>query len=479
MSEASPEVQRPLCFVLMPFGTKPDPTGRPDINFNRVYEKAIKPAIEAADMIPVRADEEKTGGIIHKPMFERLLLCEYAVADLTTANPNVFYELGVRHTARPRTTQPIYAKHQPIPFDVNFLRAQPYSLGDNNSFSDNDADLLREALSVRLRDLRQQAESDTEPDSPVFQLVGEWRPNDIARIKTDMFRDQVRINAQRKTQMALARAAGRENGLPQLEAIERELGNLDIHEAGIVVDLMLSYRALEGWTQMIKLYDRMPDALKRQVMAREQLAFALNRRAGDKSRLEAERKADRERALQILNAVEEQQGANSETCGLIGRIYKDLWKESQTTDPVAARGYLKRAIVSYTRGFQADPRDAFPGINAVTLLDVRGDKESLTERDRLLPVVRYAVERRLGGKSPDYWDYATMLELEVLASNYERAADHLDSALACVREVWEPKTTADNLQIIRYARTGRGQDVQELSSVIAALVNKANHMSGT
>src|SRR5205809_918274 len=119
---------QPLCFVLMPFGSKPDPTGRPNIDFNRVYEKAIRPAIEAAGMAPVRADEEKTGGIIHKPMFERLLLCEYAVADLTTANANVFYELGVRHTALPRTTQPIYAKHQPIPFDVNYLRALGYDL---------------------------------------------------------------------------------------------------------------------------------------------------------------------------------------------------------------------------------------------------------------------------------------------------------------------------------------------------------------
>eukprot|EP01031_Cornospumella_fuschlensis_P049371 gene49371-60437_t len=32
-----------------------------------------------------------TGGLIHKPMYERLILCEFAVADLTTANANVFY----------------------------------------------------------------------------------------------------------------------------------------------------------------------------------------------------------------------------------------------------------------------------------------------------------------------------------------------------------------------------------------------------
>ncbi len=93
-------MNRPLCFVLMPFGKKPDGSGR-SIDFDAVYANVIAPAIEAADLEPLRADEEQSGGIIHKAMFERLLLCEYAVADLTTANPNVFYELGVRHALRP------------------------------------------------------------------------------------------------------------------------------------------------------------------------------------------------------------------------------------------------------------------------------------------------------------------------------------------------------------------------------------------
>ena len=87
---------RPLCFVLMPFGKKPDDAGQL-VDFDAVYRELIAPAIEEAGLEPIRADEELTGGIIHKPMFERLILCEYAVADLTTANANVFYELGVRH----------------------------------------------------------------------------------------------------------------------------------------------------------------------------------------------------------------------------------------------------------------------------------------------------------------------------------------------------------------------------------------------
>lgn len=65
---------RPLCFVLMPFGKKPDAAGV-QIDFDAVYRDLIAPAIESAGLQPIRADEEMTGGIIHKPMFERLMLC--------------------------------------------------------------------------------------------------------------------------------------------------------------------------------------------------------------------------------------------------------------------------------------------------------------------------------------------------------------------------------------------------------------------
>ncbi|MDT7580656.1 MAG: hypothetical protein QOK35_1920, partial [Pseudonocardiales bacterium] len=102
MSEASTGL-RPLCFVLMPFGTKDDPAlGK--VHFDAVHEEIIRPAVEDAGMECVRADEERVGGIIHRPMFERLLLCDYAVADLSLANANVYYELGIRHATRPWST---------------------------------------------------------------------------------------------------------------------------------------------------------------------------------------------------------------------------------------------------------------------------------------------------------------------------------------------------------------------------------------
>jgi len=246
-------------------------------------------------MIPVRADEEKTGGIIHKPMFERLLLCEYAIADLTTANPNVFYELGVRHTARPRTTQAVYAKHQPIPFDVNFLRALPYELGENNRFGDEEAVALQQALTRRLRDPGERAEYE-DVDSPLFQLLGEWQPGDVARLKTDIFRDGVQMNESIKERIRRGRAMPPQEGLATLRALAEELLQSGYYEAGILVDLMLSFRALSGWNEMIELYERMPETLKRQILVREQLGFAYNCRAGMKTRTIGGQRADRQRA---------------------------------------------------------------------------------------------------------------------------------------------------------------------------------------
>ncbi len=452
---------KPLCFVLMPFGTKPDPTGRPPIDFNRVYELGIRPAVEDAGMVPVRADEEKTGGIIHKPMFERLLLCEYAIADLTTANANVFYELGVRHTARPRTTQPIFAKHQPIPFDVNYLRALGYDLGDNNQFGDSEASALQTALKQRLTGLRDVAQREAESDSPVFQLLPGWQAADLSHMKTDVFHEQVMKNQEWKSRMDRARKMGKDDALAQLRTIESELGDLDRHEVDVVIDLMLAYRAQSAWTSMIELYDKMPKLLQNQIMVREQLAFALNRRASGN---------DRERALEILKTVENQKGPNPETSGLIGRIYKDLWDAARNASPREARGHLKDSIDAYMRGFEADLRDTYPGINAVTLLDVQGDKET---RDRLVPVVSFAIEQRLRAKEPDYWDYATMLELAVLGNKLQLADHNLDCALAKAKEKWMPETTSRNLSLIREYRTQRGEDVSWLNDIIAALDEKA------
>jgi len=451
--------EKPLCFVLMPFGAKKDPAGGPDIDFDAIYEKAIQPAVENAGMECIRADEERTGGIIQKPMFERLLLCDFAVADLTTANPNVFYELGIRHAARPATTLAIFAKNTRLPFDVNFLRALAYELAPGNAFTDAEAGPLRSTIERKLRDLRDLARQGV-TDSPVYQLLSDFVPPDISRLKTDVFRDRALYSNQRKSLLAETRRKG---DLAGLMAIEKELGDLDGCEAGVLVDLFLSYRAVKAWDNMIALYSRLPAALERSTMMREQYALALNR---------AKRPQE---AIAALNALVKEKGQSSETLGILGRVYKDLWAGAvEAGNNVLARGYLKQAIEAYKRGFETDWRDAFPGINAVTLLDIEGSAESQAQKQELLPVVRFAVQQRLRGGNPDYWDYATLLELAVLASDEQEAGERLSDALAHIREPkWEPESTANNLELIRAARERRGGAQPWLRDVIGALKSAA------
>jgi len=465
---------KPICFVLMPFGQKTDPAGGPDIDFDRIYSNALAPAIKDADMTPIRADEERTGGIIHKAMFERLLLCDYAIADLTTANANVFYELGVRHSARPATTLTIFAERQPIPFDVNFLRSLPYDLGENNTFDDSKAQQLRKAVTTKLQDLRQLTVQQAPVDSPLFDLLKEWEPGNIARLKTDIFRETVQLNKTLKKQMAGIRTMAknektRGQAKQELDALRDNIGTLDSVEVSTVIDVMLSYRAIEDWNGMISVYDEMPLELKRQILVREQLGFAYNRRA-DKTK----NPADRGEALQILLDVEEQQGPSSETCGLIGRIHKDNWRDAlQQKDEVLAAGHLKRSIDAYSRGFMVDQRDAYPGINALTLLDIKGDEKSLEMKKKLLPVVQFAVEQRMNQSQPDYWDYATMLELAVLSNDFEQAFEHLVDAISMIRETWEASSTAGNLEMIETARNLRQENTSALLQVIQELRSKS------
>src|SRR3954453_10652898 len=128
-----------LCFVLMPFGKKPDVSGTL-VDFDAVYQELIAPAIRDAGLDPIRADEEMTGGMIHKPMYERLIFCKFAGAGLTTANANVFYELGLRPALRPWSPILIFSKGgSQLPFDVAPLRAMPYPLNPEGKPADVEA----------------------------------------------------------------------------------------------------------------------------------------------------------------------------------------------------------------------------------------------------------------------------------------------------------------------------------------------------
>jgi hypothetical protein len=263
---------------------------------------------------------------------------------------------------------------------------------------------------------------------------------DIQRLKTDVFRDRVHYSEQAKATLA----AARKQGVEAVRGVQAALGSIADADSGVVIDLYLSFRAVKAWQDMIDLVPKMSSPLATTVMVQEQLGLALNRAGrGD----EAEK---------LLLGVIARRGPSGETYGILGRVYKDRWEAAaKSGGALLAQGLLDKAIDAYFNGYRADIRDAYPGVNAVTLMELRNPPDS--RRIDLLPVVSFAVKLRIEAGKPDYWDHATRLELAVLRCDQDDATSAAGNALAAIRESWEPETTARNLRLIREARDLRNQ----------------------
>ncbi|WP_146243508.1 hypothetical protein [Curtobacterium sp. MCLR17_034] len=116
-------------FVIGPIGSKFAAYGSPAREVYEtaleVYEKVILPACEKFSLSPVRADQIAATGEINEQIFRHLRDDDVVIADLTGANPNVMYELGLRHT-RPKLTVQLGEFGQ-LPFDVLAVRTIQFS----------------------------------------------------------------------------------------------------------------------------------------------------------------------------------------------------------------------------------------------------------------------------------------------------------------------------------------------------------------
>ncbi|HLH44025.1 MAG TPA: TRAFs-binding domain-containing protein [Bryobacteraceae bacterium] len=380
----------PLCFILT--------------SHENVYRELIVPAVYNAGLEPFRPAPQSSSAAI----FEQMLLCPFAVVDMTGWKVETLYYLGVREAWRPATAVLAIAEGAPPPAGQEIPRPIVYQPGSELAAS-------RPSVTKALARLRK-----ITPARPIFHFL----ETAADHTKTDAFREQFRN-------------------------LEPGSG-----EAAALVDRLLSYRAASAWSEMVEHASSMPLPLARTVLVREQTAWALNRLG---RRDEAER---------ILLELIQERGPMSETCAILGRVYKDRWDETRDA------ACLDKAIDAYLAGFEADPRDAYPGVNAVTLMEVADPPDH--RQTKILPVVRFAVERKIAQGRPDYWDYATLLEIAILAEDQSEAEKMLAQALAVVREPWEPATTARNLRLIREARARRVHSLPWADAVEQALAAQAS-----
>lgn len=123
-----PTKEQKYCFVIMPYGEKLDAEGHP-INFDEIFEYIITPPLEQMKMKVTRCDKIPDAGSIHRGMLRHILHDDLAIVDITTLNPNVFYELGVRHALRRSGTVLIRKSGTRNPFNIQGMRTLEYDTG--------------------------------------------------------------------------------------------------------------------------------------------------------------------------------------------------------------------------------------------------------------------------------------------------------------------------------------------------------------
>src|SRR5215475_1994260 len=466
----------PMCFIAMLFGSRFAKRGV-KIDFDRVHQ-FIHRGAEAAGLEVIRADFEPSGGFIHKPMLERLLVAEYVVADLTLANPNVMYEVGVRHGASARATlllcaEPLVKK---LPFDFKPLRMASYALAKDGSISDDSGNKLAELICERL----QQARAGQLPvDNPLMQITA-WKPaGSIEHSKTDVFLERLQFTGELGERIKAALLiSNAEEAVARLTQIEAEIVHLppevsQVHTA--LLGIYLGYREKKAFDRMASLFERFPKELKQTAIAREQYALALNRLAENAAKAGKADEADqiRKHAMAALDEIP-LASVTSEIYGIRGRIYKG-WHDaisavSGKDDPRAA-AMLQRAIETYEEGFRTDLRDYYPGVNAVTLRLLRATDEDREVLKILTPVIRYSVSSAPAPKNADerYWQTATKLELATADRDWKAAQRHLTDLLGIPVAGWLRETTKANLDRQQRAFEADTEAVTEIGKIAVAL----------
>ncbi|OZF33132.1 hypothetical protein CH294_18100 [Rhodococcus sp. 14-2483-1-1] len=127
------------CFVMQPFQA---PLGG-------YYESIFLPAIEQTGLRAVRADADIFGtGKIIDQIWRGISNAAVLIAELTTKNPNVFYELGLAHALQ-KPVILVSSNQDDVPFDLRHIRVILYDQSDpfwGNKLIDKVADNVRSAL---------------------------------------------------------------------------------------------------------------------------------------------------------------------------------------------------------------------------------------------------------------------------------------------------------------------------------------------
>lgn len=162
------------CFVISPIGK---PSTERHTKFKDALEYVIKGAVKSSGyrLQVLRSDDIDRAGSFIKDILENLFESYVVIADLTEQNPNVFYELGVRHVLSPRTIL-IAQSLEDIPSDLREYRTIVYDTSAKGATE----------FSKRLKKYLDEMQKEPErPDNPVLDRIGNIFGNRIAILEAE------------------------------------------------------------------------------------------------------------------------------------------------------------------------------------------------------------------------------------------------------------------------------------------------------
>ncbi|NUS50187.1 MAG: hypothetical protein HOQ22_03995 [Nocardioidaceae bacterium] len=386
---------RPRCFIAMPFGRKPDPQRRIDVDCDLVYAKVLVPALENAQLNYRRGDEEIDSGLVLEPMIDALANADIVVGDLGTGNFNVGWELGLRHLLRPRQTVLIRPAGTTAPFDLAALRHARY-VQDQTGITDGAAiDAWHDLAQYLCRD------GTAGPnDSPVAAAMDVKRWAEVRRRN----RRDARWEELRQ-RLALARdlrdADMIREVLADADALSDDHQRLVRAEAGVGLVRLGRFHEARPLLREIVDTDRpvqRPDA---------HVYFAQSLYRPDGASL-----ADLDRAEAVLEHVLLRRPAHPQVRALLGAVAKRRLRMIDDPDLVAAG--LRAALGHYRHDVERNLNLYYEGVNVVALgtaLAVRYADTSAGQLARdLLPAVQVAARLASRGSDDRFWALVSLAE---------------------------------------------------------------------
>src|SRR5262245_4450938 len=423
---------RPHAFVAMPFGKKAGRDGK-EVDFNRVYAEYIAPALEEAGLTAFRADQEMRAGDIRTDMFQELLLADLVVADLSIDNPNVWYELGVRHALRARGVVLVSGGGVTTAFDVYTDRKLRYRIKDgvpDLATLEDDKRKLVEMIKATMESWHGRKVS------PVYGLLPNLQEPDWKSLRVGDVREFWEQHDRWETRLDLARRSGRIGDVLVLaeEAPVAAFRAEGWIKAGEALRRAGKFRfALEHLERGLDIEPENLRGLREKGMCLQRLAVA--GLAGHSL----------DRAREHYRDVLKRYPADTESWALLGRVDKDAWtdtwrkSERKREDAAYEDALLRAAIASYASAYRINPGHYYSGINALTLMQLykhlTGDARYDAQAAIMAGAVRFAAECE-----PDerqlFWSKATLGDLEVLVGTPDSVRNAYKEAIAKNEKDW-------------------------------------------